>query len=246
MRQSNTYILGFTAIMTLIIGGTLSLANQVLKPAQLKSIELDTKIQILSAVVEVKRGDDIIGLYASSIESMVVDHQGEEISTDQKGNPIEAEKVNVLRNFKKNSDEREYPVYKYKDESGQVAAYIFPVYGNGLWNNIYGYVALESDMNTIKGVSYGHVGETPGLGARISDIEVQQRYVGKKIFDDDNKLVSVTMVKGEKGDPSLYGPHQVDGMSGATLTANGVNEMLDSYLNDYKAFIEVTKTQESI
>ena len=246
MQQSNTYIIVFTAIMTLIIGGTLSLANQVLKPAQTRSIELDTKTQILKAVREIQKEDDILGIYGESIESLVVDYQGKEIDLDAKGNPIQADKVNILRNFKKSSDQREYPVYRYKDESGRVSAYIFPVYGNGLWNNIYGYVALESDLNTIKGVSYGHVQETPGLGARISDQDVEVRYVGKKIFDENGNLVSVTMLKGEKGDPSLFGPHEVDGMSGATLTAKGVNAMLNSYLNNYKAFIDNTKNQEDI
>ena len=132
MQQSNTYIIVFTAIMTLIIGGTLSLANQVLKPAQTRSIELDTKTQILKAVREIQKGDDILGIYGESIESLVVDYQGKEIDLDAKGNPIQADKVNILRNFKKSSDQREYPVYRYKDESGRVNAYIFPVYGNGL------------------------------------------------------------------------------------------------------------------
>jgi Na+-transporting NADH:ubiquinone oxidoreductase subunit C len=232
--------------MTLVIGGALSLTNQVLKPAQTRSIELDTKTQILRAVREIQKGDDILGIYNGSIESLVVDYQGSLIELDDKGNPIIAEKVNILRNFKKSSDQREYPVYKYKDESGSVSAYIFPVYGNGLWNNIYGYLALESDLNTVKGVSYGHVQETPGLGARIADKEVQERYVGKKIFDESGNLVSIKMLKGEKGDPSLFGPHEVDGMSGATLTAKGVNAMLDSYLTDYSAFIKQVKNQEEI
>ena len=246
MQQSNAYIIGFTAIMTLIIGGALSLANQVLKPAQTRSIELDTKTQILKAVMEINKGDDILSIYEQSIESLVVDYQGNEITTDEKGNPIQADKVNILRNFKKSSPEREYPVYKYKDESGEVNAYIFPVYGNGLWNNIYGYIALESDLNTIKGVSYGHVQETPGLGARIADKEIQERYIGKKIFDESGELVSVTMVKGEVGDPSKYGPHEVDGMSGATLTAKGVNAMLQTYFNDYRSFIDGIKNQVEI
>ena len=89
MRQSNTYIIIFTAIMTLIIGGALSLANQVLKPAQTRSIELDTKTQILRAVIEVQKGDDILGIYSQSIESLVVDYQGNEITTDEKGNPLQ-------------------------------------------------------------------------------------------------------------------------------------------------------------
>ena len=248
MRQSNTYVLVFTAIMTIIIGGTLSVANQVLKPAQMRSIELDTKTQILNAVMEIQPEDDILAIYQKNIKGIVVDFGGNEISTDSKGNPIQAEKVNVLRNFKKNPEEREYPVYKFVDPSnpGVVEFYIFPVYGNGLWNGIFGYVALEGDLNTIKGVSFGHVGETPGLGARISDKEIEDRYIGKTIFDESGNLVSVVMQKREKKDPSGFGPHEVDGMSGATLTANGLNAMLDNYLHNYENYIKKVLSQEAI
>ena len=131
-------------------------------------------------------------------------------------------------------------------QSGAAEAYIFPVYGNGLWNNIFGYVALEGDLNTIKGTSFGHVQETPGLGARISDKEIQNRFVGKKIFDDGGTLVSVAMLKGEIGDPSAFGDHEVDGLSGATLTAKGVNAMLLQYFQGYEAYIKRTLDQEEI
>ena len=106
MRQSNTYVLIFTAIMTIIIGGTLSVANQVLRPAQLKSIELDTKTQILNAVIELQKGDDILGIYNENIKGIVVDYNGNEITSDSKGNSIQAEKVNVLRNFKTKAKRR--------------------------------------------------------------------------------------------------------------------------------------------
>lgn len=246
MRQSNAYVLIFTAIMTIVIGGSLSLVNQTLKPAQQRSIELDTKTSILSAVMDISKDDDVLGIYDSQISGLVVDIDGNEIETNDKGEPIQADKVNVLRNFKKDVEERQYPVYKYSEKPGQVDAYIFPLYGKGLWNSIYGYIALDKDLNTIKGVSFGHVGETPGLGARISGPEIQNRYVGKKIFDESGNLMSVTMVKGESRDPSMYGPHKVDGMSGATLTAKGVNAMLEEYLSSYQQYIKKVQQQEAI
>ena len=73
MRQSNAYVIIFTAIMTIIIGGALSVANQALRPAQLKSIELDTKTQILAAVMQLQEGDDVLSIYSESIEGLVVD-----------------------------------------------------------------------------------------------------------------------------------------------------------------------------
>lgn len=244
MRQSNTYIIGFTAIMTIVVGGLLSLTSQVLMPAQKKSIELDTKTQILGAVMEIsKKKDDVIGIYKSRIQSLVVDFNGNIIEKNKKGNPIVAEDVNVSKNFKQDAEVREYPVFKYMspEDSTKIEAYIFPLYGNGLWNRISGFVALEEDLNTIIGISFGHVQETPGLGARIADKDIQGRYVGKKIFDDNGALMSVIMMKGEKRDPSLFGNHEVDGMSGATLTAKGVNVMLKDYMTYYQKFIDKTK-----
>ena len=232
--------------MTTVIGGVLSLASQLLAPAQKKSIELDTKSQILSAVMKMdKKKDDVLGMYDQRIKSFVVDYNGNRIEKDKKGNPIVPEDVNILKNSKLPREERQLPVFQYMsaDNPDEIEAYILPIYGNGLWNKIYGYVALESDLNTIKGISFGHVQETPGLGARIADAEIQERYKGKTIFEG-NELVSVVMQKGEKKDPSLFGPHEVDGMSGATLTAKGVNAMLKDYLECYKGFIEKTKNQE--
>ncbi len=245
MQRSNTYIIIFTAIMTIIIGGVLSLTSQVLGPAQKKSIELDTKSQILGAVMQLnKKQDDVLGIYNQRIISLVVDYTGTPIVKDRKGNPIIPEDVNVIRNFKLAKENRELPVYKFMNAENpdKVEAYILPLYGNGLWNKIYGFIALEEDFNTVKGISFGHVQETPGLGARISDLEIQNRYKGKTIFEGD-ELVSIEMLKGEKRDPSLFGPHEVDGMSGATLTANGVNAMLKDYLDCYKGYIEKTKNQ---
>ena len=243
MRQSNTYVIVFTAIMTIVIGGVLSFASQILAPAQKKSIELDTKTQILGAVMSVnKKKDDVLAIYKNRIQSFVVDYEGNEILKDKKGNDIVAEDVNILKNYKKDPLEREYPVFKYMnaDNTNEVEAYILPLYGAGLWNAIYGFVALDGDLNTIRGISFGHVQETPGLGARIGDKDIQERYEGKTIFEGSD-LVSVEMMKGEKKDPSLFGPHEVDGMSGSTLTARGVNTMLKDYLNCYDGFIKKTQ-----
>ena len=108
MQRSNTYILVFTAIMTVIIGGILSFTSQVLGPAQKKSIELDTKTQILSAVMDLGKKDDVLGIYNKSIQSMVVDIDGNEVEKDKKGNPIVAEEVNIVKNYKMKPGKREY------------------------------------------------------------------------------------------------------------------------------------------
>ncbi len=245
MQQSNTYIIVFSAILTIVLGGMLSVANQGLKPRQQKSIELDTKKKILSAVTNLqdKKGNEIIDLYGQSIESIVVNVNGDRIEKDEKGNDIIAENINVAKNFKKDPEDRLYPVFKFHKagDKDAIEAYIFPVYGKGLWGPIWGFIALETDLNTIKGTSFDHKTETPGLGARITSTEIRDRYNGKKVFDDGGNLVSIMMLKGENNPQSALDSHHIDGLSGATLTANGVNDMLENYFKHYQGYINKSK-----
>ncbi len=250
MQQSNAYIIIFTAILTIVVGGALSLASIVLGPAQKRSIELDTKSQILNAVkdkISIEKGTDVLALYEKRISSLVVDFDGNEIKTDEKGNPILAENVDILRNFKRAPEDRQYPIFRLMDENNpdEVDAYILPVYGNGLWDRIWAYVAIDPNFESIVGIAFGHKAETPGLGQRIETPDVQNRFKGKRIYDDAGKLVSIEMVKGEaggggEGSINLFKdkPHQVDGLSGATLTARGVNDMLKAYLTSYENYFK--------
>ena len=242
MQQSNTYVIVFSAVLTIILGGLLSLANQGLKPMQQRSVELDTKKKILGSVTDIKgkKGQEVLDFYKETIVSSVVDIEGNIVETDEKGEPIIAENVNIVKNFKKAPEERQYPVYVYHEagKPEEVEAYIIPVFGKGLWGPIYGFVALDTDLNTIKGVALDHDKETPGLGARITSTEVQERYTGKKIFDASGNLISVSMLKGENNAAQALDDHHIDGMSGATITAYGVNDMLIDYLGHYKKFIE--------
>lgn len=244
MQRSNSYILFYTIALTLFCGIVLSLTAMALKPMQDANVEQERKISIVATYANTSEmsKEEAVGLYNNSIEGLVVNYKGE----IQEGK--EAGKIEVLKEYKKPVEERLFPVYKAKnkDDNTKVDFYIVPTYGFGLWNNISGYVALEPDLNTIKGVRFGHIGETPGLGARISDDpEVYNRYIGKKLFDEEGKLQSVVMQKGEGNDYSGQ-PHKVDGMSGATLTAKGVNNMFEEYFTAYSNYfnsISNPKTQ---
>lgn len=251
MQQSNGYIILFTAIMTIVVGGLLAGASQILGPKQKQSIELDTKTQILASVMDreklsTMKPEEILSLYNDRIASVVVDINGEVIDTNDKGVPMVAEQVSILKNYKKDPDNRSYPVFKYMNanDKSKVEAYILPLYGAGLWDAIWGFVALKSDLNTIAGASFDHRGETPGLGQRIATPEVQNRFVNKKIFDAQGALVSVSMVKGE-GNAGLT-DHQVDGMSGATITGRGLNDMLKNYLGYYQGYFKKVKGKSGV
>ena len=246
MQQSNTYIIVFSVVLTIILGLLLSGTSQVLGPLQQEAIALDKKKQILGAVIsaeeiEAMTPQQVNEFYASRISATVVDLSGKEISG------TEAEKVEIAKDYKRPADQRKYPVFMFHSEGNPeaVESYIFPLYGAGLWDAIWGYLALETDMNTIGGITLAHASETPGLGARITEGEVQARYVGKKIFDESGALVAVQMQKGEGKDYSSDA-HKVDGMSGATITGNGVNNMLKSYLSHYEAYIKSKSSSQAV
>ncbi len=228
----------------------MSLTSVLLKPAQDKQVELDTKKKILGAVMDIstfKTPEEVLMLYKNRVKSIVVNIKGELISKDVKGNPLIAEKVNAQKNHKITRNERLYPVYMILNESdtNAVEAYVFPMFGLGLWDWISGYIALESDLNTVKGVAFDHKGETPGLGARITEKKVTNRYKNtKKIFNEAGELESITMIKGEGNPPKSM--HEVDGLSGATITAKGVNKMLREYLDCYQNFIKNKKGENGI
>lgn len=251
MQQSNAYIITFSVILTVILGLLLSGTSQVLGPMQKEAIALDKKKQILGAVIsgeeiEAMTPEQINEYYSKRISSIVVDINGKEVTEDA-GSPVTAETVDIAKNYKKPADERLFPVFIFLGEGGSddVQSYIFPLYGAGLWDAIWGFIALDTDMNTVGGITLAHAGETPGLGARITEGEVQERYVGKKVFDESGELVAVQMMKGEGKDYS-DDAHKVDGMSGATITANGVNTMLKSYLGHYEAFIKEKSSSTAV
>lgn len=241
MQRSNLYIILYTAALTIACGVLLALAAEGLKPKQQENIALEQKKNILGTVLELKEGDDIKGMYEKRVKSYVVNSAGE-IVTEEKGS---AEKVAIPSEYKKAVGERQLPVFEILNESDPTKTdyYVFPLYGFGLWNNIWGFVSLKGDLNTINGVLFDHAGETPGLGARITTKDVQVRYKDKEIFEGET-LTSVTMMKGEGNDYSSD-KHKVDGMSGATLTAKGVNNMVTEYLGAYQSFIKNKKAKMS-
>lgn len=246
-KNSSGYIFGFALLVILVCGVLLSVVSGALADKQYEERELERKKFILKAAL----GDEMAEVEKSEI-AVMYDKRVKESVINSKGDVVEglaANAVKLKNEYKKmakdgslkKGESINLPVYEVMNEEGSaVDYYVVPTYGFGLWDNIWGYVALQKDLNTINGVVLDHKGETPGLGARITEDELQARYsTGKTIFEGD-KLVSVTMQKGEGNDYSSD-PHKVDGMSGATLTADGVNNMMMNYMNLYLSFINAKK-----
>ncbi|RJX71754.1 Na(+)-translocating NADH-quinone reductase subunit C [Vibrio sinensis] len=118
-------------------------------------------------------------------------------------------------------------VYLVKSDKG-ISKVIIPVHGTGLWSMMYAFVAVETDGNTISGLTYYEQGETPGLGGEIENPVWREQFVGKKLFDENHKPA----IKIVKGGAPAGSEHGVDGLSGATLTGNGVQGTFDFWLGD--------------
>ncbi len=143
--------------------------------------------------------------------------------------------IDLKNEINKQPTERKLPLYVYTAE-GDKKYYIIPVRGTGLWGPIWGYVSLEDDFDTVYGAYFDHKGETPGLGAEISEAPFQKQFEGKKIMAD-GKFVSVNVLKPTTKSP-LGKEHRVDAISGGTITSNGTDEMLENVIAPYVSYFE--------
>lgn len=227
-RQSNTYTIIYAMVLVLLVGVGLSVVYQALRPKQEENIANDIKRQILaSALITPVNGESIGQLYEEHIKkAIVVNSKGEEIQ----GNALD---VNISTEFKKAAEERQLPVFECQTTAGM--KYIVPVYGAGLWGPIWGYVAFDSNGNTIYGAYFAHQGETPGLGAEIEKPKFQDQFKNKDIFAADGAFQSVKVVK--KGQEPATGAY-VNAISGGTITSQGVSKMLENCLKPYTEYFK--------
>ena len=238
---SNTYIFVFSLIMVTIVAVLLSFVAMQLKPRQEMNIQIEKKQDVLRSVGKAEnlaKADDKDAYINEEFSEYITDSY----VVDFNGNKVDVDAFEVMLNLnaeiRKPREERNYPVFVYS-ENGGPKKYVLPVRGKGLWGPIWGYVALEDDLNTIAGAVFDHKGETPGLGADINQDWFQEPFTGKTIFDENGNFVSIEVVKGG-ADPS--NPHQVDAISGGTITSKGLEAMLIDCLTGYVAYFkEITK-----
>jgi Na+-transporting NADH:ubiquinone oxidoreductase subunit C len=165
--------------------------------------------------------------YDQFITEVVSNAEGEVLEN------VRAFDIDVKKESKKPLDERLLPLFIYED--GSRTNYIVPMQGLGLWGPISAYLALEENLNTVHGVVFNHEKETPGLGAEITTASFQAQFKGKQIYEEDGSFASIAVLKGS-GNNIQGRPHLVDGVSGATMTSNGVTEMFRDELNNYTPY----------
>jgi Na+-transporting NADH:ubiquinone oxidoreductase subunit C len=221
-KEGNSYTFLFATLMVITVAALLSVAALYLQPLQEQNMRIEKMQNILAAAGIESTVDNAEKVYNEKIkESFTLNAKGQKVDNQ------DAFSIKLTEQFDKEPAERLLPLYKAQLEGGKKVA-IVPVRGKGLWGPIWGYVAFEGDYNTLAGAYFDHKGETPGLGAEISEKWFQEQFIGKKIFDD-GKFVSIDVVKGTAGD----NPHKVDGVSGGTITSDGLEEMLRNSLLFY-------------
>ena len=129
-------------------------------------------------------------------------------------------------------------VYHVLGKQGDVEMIVLPIEGYGLWSTLYGFLALDADTKTIRGLTYYQHGETPGLGGEVDNPRWKGLWPGRIAFDDSGAVV-IEVIKGQAG-PASADPHQVDGLAGATITSRGVTNMLRFWLgeNGFATYLE--------
>ncbi|MGA9269067.1 MAG: NADH:ubiquinone reductase (Na(+)-transporting) subunit C [Lutimonas sp.] len=227
-RNSNLYTFIFAVVMVIVVASALAFTATTLKPLQAENVRKEKMQNILSTIgVNVDR-DEAGNLFTDYVKQEVAVNADGTENTE-----VDAFSIDLMKETKKPAEEQAFPLYIAEKEGKKY--YVVPLWGAGLWKEIWGYVALEEDKNTIIGASFDHAGETPGLGAEINQSWYEDQYIGKTILDENGNFVSVTAVKGGADPKDL---HAVDGISGGTITSEGVNKMLDERLKNYLPYFQ--------
>tara|TARA_B110000014_G_scaffold261230_2_gene252556 strand:- start:1477 stop:2145 length:669 start_codon:yes stop_codon:yes gene_type:complete len=217
-------------ITSVILGLGLSATRDSLRERQLLNIELDIKKKILSVLGFEQAGDwideDVQSMYDNNINEIIISSAGEEVKENN------------------TSGQKTYKIYQSRD-GNRVKGYAIPISGKGLWGTMYGYFAIEPDASTAKGITFYKHKETPGLGAEVDKDWFKNNFIGKKFIDDSGNLVSIEVIKGFVSDKDPNAKHKVDGISGATVTGNGLTTFLKADLQKYEPyFAKIRKLNE--
>lgn len=227
--NSNSYTIIYSVIIVVIVAFLLAFVFQALKPMQDANVALDKKKQILNSlnIRDLNDAQADAKYKEVVVADRVIDEKGKVLLPGTSGGENAGFKL-------ESKDYKEGKLALYICRVNGETKYVVPVYGMGLWGPISGYIALNADKSTVYGVYFNHESETAGLGAEIKDNEAwQEKFQGKKLFKNgDDKAIALSVEK-KVEDPTT----QVDAVTGATLTSNGVRDMLHEALGKYLVFI---------
>lgn len=234
-RNSNAYTFIFAVVLVVVVAAMLAFTATSLKPLQDNNVRNEKMQNILTTLNITSEKSDIeknFNLYIKQQVSLKADGTVDE--------SVSAFNIDLKKEIKKPIEEQRFPLY-IAEKDGKTF-YIVPLFGTGLWDAIWGYIALEDDKNTIIGAVFDHKGETPGLGAEINQKWFGDMFIGKKILKDaslgftaEGNFVSVAVVKGGTTDDDLHG---VDGISGGTITGDALAKMVQERMSNYLPYFQ--------
>ena len=236
-RDSTGYTIGFAVAVCVICGIGVAGAAVALGPRQAENKVLDQQKQVLLVAGLMQPGqqvspDEVKALFAKNIRREVIT-----LKTGAEDKAVKAETFDQRRAQKDPATSTKAPdnaakVFRLPNNAlvyhvlkdGKTDMLILPIEGYGLWSVLYGYLAVDKDANTIKGITFYAHAETPGLGGEVDNPKWKSLWPGRKIYDDKDQP-ALTVIKDHAGDPK-QDPHHVDGLSGATITSNGVTNLM--------------------
>jgi len=232
IKKTLTVVIGLSLVCSIVV----STAAVGLRSLQKENAVLDKQSKIVE-VAEVKQDGPVKELFAQYIEPRLVDFatgefvDGDAATYDQRKaakDPAQSVRLAPEEDIAKIMRRANVGTVYLVKSGDNYSKVILPVHGNGLWSMMYAFVAVEMDGNTVSGITYYEQGETPGLGGEIENPNWRKQFAGKQLFDDNFKP-ALKVVKGGATPGDIHG---VDGLSGATLTGNGVQHTFDFWLGD--------------
>jgi len=236
IKSTITVALLLCLVCSIIVAGSAVL----LKPLQQANKALDKKTNILLAAGIETEGQDVnvlfeqftpkvidldTGRYVSDVDATTYDQR--KASKDPKQSDVLSDEDDIASINRR----AKYATVYLLEKDDQLDRIILPVKGYALWSTLYGFLALEADGNTVAGLGFYEHAETPGLGGEIDNPRWKALWPGKKMFDANGTL-AVDLIKGAVDPSNPKAIHQVDGLSGATLTTNGVENLLVFWLGE--------------
>lgn len=240
--NGNAYTVIYTTIVVALVAAILAFVAMMLKPKQDANIKAETISQMLTAAqfytkdeCSAMGNDKVLEAYSQNIrEAYTINLKGEKVrdlNTEVKSIELQDGLKAQNKNIKDGSDAADLPVYVFNKDGKSVT--VVPVYGAGLWGPIWGYIALDEDLQTIVGAYFDHDSETPGLGAKIKDDpSFRAEFIGKKVNVASDPVFSVVKV-GTSADENS----SVDAITGATMTSKGLGEAIAFWLKAYAPFL---------
>ena len=242
-KESSVYTFIFATVMVIVVGTALALAYKSLKPFQDENermFKMKSMLEALRIETEMKEAPELFKKHV--VKSILLDHTGKVVYESPVKDSVATENdpafsLDIKKQYKDKTipeNKRLYPLFECETEDGPM--YLTSVVGKGLWGPIWGFLSIQKDdMETIYGAAFDHKTETPGLGAEIKTGIFEEPYQGKKVSYTADKFITIKVLKAGKV-PDIEGQSYVNGITGGTITSNGVDEMVDRTLTVYSKY----------